>query len=341
MKMKFQVFVFLLFPFVTASDVSVSSRRPYAKYESIFNFGDSLSDTGNYLAVGAPGFPQIAHLPYGETFFGNATGRASDGHLIVDFIGKFSLPSYIPMYILAKIRDSMQRTHTAEAFGLPSLPPYLKQTGGPYKKTGMNFAVFGATALDAEFYYAKNQGPFLFTNDSLSVQVGWFKKWKSSICTSKQERHKYFKKSLFLVGEIGGNDYHIPLLYIGAPIEQVRPLVPLIIEAIINATTAIIEEGAANVVVPGNLPIGCLPAYLTRFQSSNRSDYNPITGCLDAFNEFSKYHNRLLIQALKTLRKKYPRARIMYADYYGASIGFYYSPKLYGKVFPLDNSLDL
>ncbi|PKI43291.1 hypothetical protein CRG98_036318 [Punica granatum] len=228
--MKIQVFVFLLFPFVTVSDDSVPSRSPYAKYESIFNFGDSLSDTGNYLAVGAPGLPQIAHLPYGETFFGNATGRASDGRLIVDFI----------------------------------------------------------------------------------------------------ECDSYFKKSLFLVGEIGGNDYNIPFLFLGASIEQVRPLVPLIIEAIINATTALIEEGAVNMVVPGNLPAGCVLAYLTRFQSSNQSDYNRITGCVDAFNEFSKYHNQLLVEALETLREKYPQARIMYADYYGASIGFYYTPKLYG-----------
>lgn len=77
-------------------------------------------------------------------------------------------------------------THTAEALRLPFLPPYLKLAGGPYVKTGVNFAVVGATALDAEFFYARDLGPILLTNDSLSVQVGWFKKWKSSICTTKQ-----------------------------------------------------------------------------------------------------------------------------------------------------------
>ncbi|PKI64665.1 hypothetical protein CRG98_014954 [Punica granatum] len=195
---------------------------------------------------------------------------------------------------------------------------------------GVNFAVVGATALDAEFFYARNLGSILLTNDSLSVQVSWFKKWKSSICTTKHECDIYFKKSLFLVGEIGGNDYNVPFIFTGAPLEQVRPFVPLVVEAVINATVALIEEGAVNVVVPGNMPIGCIPAYLTTFQGSNPSDYNSKTGCLDTFNAFSEYHNEQLLEALKKLRKKYPQARIMYADYYGASIDFYYKPKRYG-----------
>ena len=73
----------------------VSSNPSYhnvsdSPYEAIFNFGDSLSDTGNLLASGALGFPVIAKLPYGETFFKHATGRCSDGRLIVDFIGMLS-----------------------------------------------------------------------------------------------------------------------------------------------------------------------------------------------------------------------------------------------------------
>lgn len=102
-----------------------------------------------------------------------------------------------------------------------------------------------------------------------------------------------------------------------------------------SISKALIEEGAVNLVVPGNLPLGCVPAYLTTYQGSNQSNYNPRTGCMDAFNAFSEYHNQMLIRALQTLRKKYPQARIMYADFYAASIGFYYTPKLYGKVLPL------
>lgn len=52
------------------------------QYNAIFSFGDSLSDTGNVV---------IAGLPYGMTFFGRATGRCSNGRLVIDFIGT-SLP---------------------------------------------------------------------------------------------------------------------------------------------------------------------------------------------------------------------------------------------------------
>lgn len=64
--------------------VSNPTPRPF---EAIFNFGDSLSDTGNFLASGAILFPVIGKLPYGETFFQHATGRCSDGRLVIDFIG--------------------------------------------------------------------------------------------------------------------------------------------------------------------------------------------------------------------------------------------------------------
>ncbi|RWW24010.1 hypothetical protein BHE74_00007267 [Ensete ventricosum] len=55
-------------------------------YTSIFSFGDSIADTGNAMYSGS--IPEsVRHLPYGQTYFGLATGRFSDGRLIVDFIG--------------------------------------------------------------------------------------------------------------------------------------------------------------------------------------------------------------------------------------------------------------
>ncbi|KAK4798331.1 hypothetical protein SAY86_030657 [Trapa natans] len=295
----------LLSLFLFSSALHGESSSIARMYDAIFNFGDSLSDTGNFLRSGALAFPVIGRLPYGETFFGHATGRCSDGRLIVDYI--------------------------TEAFGLPHIAPYLEivQTGKQVK-TGVNYAVSGATALDSQFFYAQGLGPLVWTNDSLSVQLGWFKKYKSSMCSTKQECDRYFKKSLFLVGEIGGNDYNYPF-FIGGSIKQARALVPLVVGAITNAITVLIEEGAADLMVPGNLPIGCSAVYLTIFsRTANKSDYDPRTGCLKAYNALARYHNQQLMQSLQALRLKYPHARIIYADYYGAAMRLYHTPKRFG-----------
>ncbi|CAN6683459.1 unnamed protein product [Malus baccata var. baccata] len=265
---------------------TVLSSQPY---KAIFNFGDSLSDTGNYLLSGAPSFPAIGNLPYGETFFKHATGRCSDGRLVVDF--------------------------TAEAFRVPYLPPYLALNNGQHYNCdhGVNFAVAGATALSPEFFYQRNIGSSLWKNDSLITQLGVFKKLKPSLCNTKQE--------------IGGNNYNYPF-FSGWSIRQVKILVPLVVEAVSKAT---------NLVVPRDLPIGCSVVYLTIFQTLmnlfrvNYHSYNLLSfydrnGCLKAFNAFSKYHNNELKRSLGKLREKYPHARIIYADYYGAAMPFYHAP---------------
>jgi hypothetical protein len=69
------------------------SRADTPCYTRLFSFGDSLTDTGNFGFVFpndtlAPGLS----LPYGETFFHSATGRCSNGRLIVDFIGTAQSP---------------------------------------------------------------------------------------------------------------------------------------------------------------------------------------------------------------------------------------------------------
>lgn len=56
---------------------------PACNIPAIYNFGDSNSDTGGIAAAFYPPGP-----PSGETFFKRPVGRASDGRLIIDFIGK-------------------------------------------------------------------------------------------------------------------------------------------------------------------------------------------------------------------------------------------------------------
>ncbi|KAL0398492.1 UNVERIFIED_CONTAM: GDSL esterase/lipase [Sesamum radiatum] len=356
--------------FLVVTLLGTVSCSPPLKYDSIFSFGDSLADTGNFLRSGALKFPVIGKLPYGETFFHHGTGRCSDGRLIVDFI--------------------------AEAYGLPYLRPYLALGKGEKVEHGVNFAVAGATALDAKFFYDRKIGQILWTNDSLSVQLGWFTDLKSTLCSTKQapcnwgvpiegtyqfanpepvgfsqalrghplrraalrdwarlplsrsrgsgffissdtilgghgvstDCANYFKRSLFLVGEIGGNDYNYPF-FLGGNVTQLKAMVPAVVETIAAATTTLIEEGAVELVVAGNLPIGCNAVYLTLFHTDDRTAYDK-NGCLKAHNAFSKYHNSQLKLALQNLRQKYPHARISYADYYGASKRFFHVPKRYG-----------
>ncbi|XVF27525.1 hypothetical protein REPUB_Repub14bG0115300 [Reevesia pubescens] len=91
----------------------------------------------------------------------------------------------------------------------------------------------------------------------------------------------------------------------------------------------LIKLGAVAFLVPGNLPIGCQPIYLTRFQTSNKQDYDQ-SGCLIWLNEFSKYYNGMLKKELNKIRRLHPCANIVYADYYQATIPFYRSPIRFG-----------
>lgn len=55
-------------------------------FPAIHSFGDSNSDTGGASAA----FPGLQH-PNGISFFGNLSGRACDGRLIIDFMSKQSI----------------------------------------------------------------------------------------------------------------------------------------------------------------------------------------------------------------------------------------------------------
>ncbi|GJT61772.1 GDSL esterase/lipase, partial [Tanacetum coccineum] len=287
---------------VQATDASAIPLR----HDKIFSFGDSIADTGNLLHSGALTNPVIGKLPYGETFFHHATGRCSNGRLIIDFI--------------------------AEEYGVPYLPSYLPVDGTLKSKAkhGINFAVAGATALDSKFFYDQGIGKALWSNDSISTQLDWFKELKSTMCTTKKDCDSYFKKSLFVMGEIGGNDYNYAF-FVGGTFKQLKRMVPLVVGTIISATSMVIEEGAKDVVVPGNFPVGCWAAYLTMFGTQNKSAYDG-NGCLKAHNAFSKYHNAQLKLGLEQLRQKYPQARIMYADYYGAAKALFHTPGHLGEL---------
>ena len=92
----------------------------------------------------------------------------------------------------------------------------------------------------------------------------------------------------------------------------------------------LIDLGAVTFMVPGSLPLGCNPAYLTIFATIDKEEYDQ-AGCLKWLNTFYEYHNELLQIEINRLRVLYPLTNIIYADYFNAALEFYNSPEQFGR----------
>ncbi|CAO1948169.1 unnamed protein product [Urochloa humidicola] len=167
------------------------------------------------------------------------------------------------------------------------------------------------------------------------MEMRWFRDMLGILCPGGLAGcSEMMDQSLFVVGEIGGNDYNLPLLA-RMPFDNVITYAPIVIAKISSTITELIGLGTKTLVVPGNFPIGCVPNYLLVFQSDSKEDYEADSGCIGWLNEFARYHNKLLIEELEKLRKLYPGVTIIYADYYGAAMEVFVSPKQYGIEYPL------
>ncbi|KAI4304882.1 hypothetical protein MLD38_040341 [Melastoma candidum] len=272
--------------------VSVPSRvvgRSGCDILSVFQLGDSLTDTGNFIRLAGPANPAsaAARYPYGETY-GKPTGRFSNGLIIVDYFAK--------------------------ALQLPLINPYLA-TNETFDN-GVVFSVSGSTAQNPVVLAEKGIIPTVTPDISLDIQVAWFKTYLASTCTSPADSVRALRRSIVFLGEIGGNDFTYSFVG-GKSIEQATTDVPFVVAAIIKAAKEILQLGAKKMVVFGDFPFGCLPIYLTIFQTTNSSAYDD-NGCLIAFNNFQIYRNNYLKRALSKLRKQFPNADIIYGDYYNA-----------------------
>ncbi|TKY71812.1 GDSL esterase/lipase [Spatholobus suberectus] len=238
--------------FVIASSASLLAACPYT---SIFSFGDSLADTGNlYLSSHHPPSDHCFFPPYGETYFHHVSGRCSDGRLIIDFI--------------------------AESLGIPPVKPYMgiKNSGGWSVEGGANFAVIGATALDFSFF--EERGIPIPTNYSLTAQLNWFRELLPALCNSSTNCHEVVGNSLFLIGEIGGNDFNYPL-FLRKSVAEVKTYVPYVINAISSAINELIGLGARTLMVPGNLPLGCFTGLKICCGMGGPYNYNASANCGD------------------------------------------------------------
>ncbi|KAI7727428.1 hypothetical protein M8C21_020433, partial [Ambrosia artemisiifolia] len=181
----------------------------------------------------------------------------------------------------------------AESLNLPYLPPYLNRKANT--SAGVNYAVAGSTAIRHAFF-VKNNLTFAITPQSLQTQLSWFNKTMEglkckSVILTPVECEAVFRDALVWVGEIGANDYAYTL-----------------------GSTALLNKGAKYMVVQGLPATGCLTLAMYLSSDSDRDDM----GCVATVNNQSYIHNTDLQTNIQNLRRKYPNAVLVYADYWSA-----------------------
>eukprot|EP00249_Psilotum_nudum_P034356 c53312_g1_i1 orf=170-1318(+) len=255
----------------------------YAKcsFPAIFNFGDSNSDTGGLFAAFPPQLP-----PYGETFFHEPAGRASDGRLVIDFL--------------------------AGALGFPYLSPYLQATGSSFLH-GANFASSGSTVrLPNTTLFQSGLSPFF-----LGVQVSEFKEFRKRALRFFSEG-KYlgslpkpddFSRSLYTI-DIGQNDFTSRLTEL--TIDQVKSFLPDVVDELGAAVQNLYNEGARIFFIANLAPAGCFPFILTNV-AHNNSDLDQ-NGCLKPYNTLASFYNDLLRAKLADLEVNLAGASVIYLD---------------------------
>uniref|UniRef100_A0ACD5VL49 Uncharacterized protein n=1 Tax=Avena sativa TaxID=4498 RepID=A0ACD5VL49_AVESA len=275
-------------------------------FKRIFSFGDSIIDTGNSAYAGRNNPGPIMQSPYGMTYFHHPTGRVCDGRVIIDFY--------------------------AQALGLPLLPPSMPEAATGQFPTGANFAVFGSLALSPNYYMTKYnfKMPMPWC---LDLQFDSFKKVLARIAPGQAAAKSLLGESLVVLGEIGGNDYNF-WFFAERSRETPEKYIPDVVARIGTGVQEVINLGAKTILVPGNFPIGCVPAYLKAFRTNNPADYDEFH-CLRWFNDFSQKHNQALKQEINRLKSQNRGVKIIYADYYGAAMEFVRNPHNYGIDDPL------
>ncbi|XP_050221615.1 GDSL esterase/lipase At1g54790-like isoform X1 [Mercurialis annua] len=290
----FQIFILL---FVIPS----LAKSVKFNYPSVFNFGDSNSDTGNLVA--AYGF--FLEPPYGQSYFKPPTGRFCDGRLIVDFL-----------------MDEMD---------LPFLNAYLESVGLPNFRKGCNFAVAGSKILPAT---ASSVSPF-----SLGLQVSQFLRFKNRslelIAKGKKfdkylPAEDYYEKGLYMF-DIGQND--LAGAFYSQTFDQVVASIPNILVEFETGVKRLYEQGARNFWIHNTGPLGCLAQNVAKF-GTDPSKLDEF-GCVSGHNQAAKLFNLQLHALSKKLHGQYVDSNVTYVDIYTIKYNLISNYSRYGFEQPI------
>ncbi|XP_058739424.1 GDSL esterase/lipase At5g14450-like [Vicia villosa] len=305
----FATIIFLLSWLVSIQAEELKTSQKPCDFQTIFNFGDSNSDTGS---MSAAFFPAI--LPYGQTFFHEAVGRASDGRLIIDFIAKH--------------------------LGMPLLSAYINSIGTSYRH-GANFAAGSSTIMRQNKTYFDGGTPFV-----LEIQVQQFNNFKTRTAefftqanknsyTTHYPKPEEFAKAIYTF-DIGQNDIAYVLSKYGK--EDSQTLISNIVEYFSKQLQNVYSYGARTFWIHNTGPIGCLPVSMPIHNANHNITFLPgyldQNGCVNYQNDLAKDFNKKLKDKVVELRTLLPNASLTYVDMYSAKYELISNAKKSGFVEP-------
>ncbi|XP_057720175.1 GDSL esterase/lipase At5g14450-like [Arachis stenosperma] len=330
LRTEFGFVVLLILPwFLSVVADEPKPATPGCDFPAIFNFGDSNSDTG---CMSSAFYPAI--LPYGQTFFHDAAGRASDGRLIIDFI--------------------------AEKLGFPYLSAYIDSIGTSYRH-GANFAAGSSTIRRQNRTYFDGGSPF-----TLEIQTAQFVQFKARTAkffnqgkenpyTVNFPRPEEFAKAIYTF-DIGQND-----IALGMGHQDSQALISDMLENFLKQIKILYEQGARAFWIHNTGPIGCLPLSMPKHNANNNTAVQTFNsfwhikentvenqkendvavsgsldenGCVIYANDIAKDFNSKLKNGVLKLRAQYPDASFTYVDMFSAKYELISNSKREGFVDP-------
>uniref|UniRef100_A0A7N0ZZB2 Uncharacterized protein n=1 Tax=Kalanchoe fedtschenkoi TaxID=63787 RepID=A0A7N0ZZB2_KALFE len=262
------------------------------RFPAICNFGDSNSDTGGISATFYP-----IRLPYGQTYFGKAVGRASDGRLMINFF--------------------------AEHLGLRHLSAYLNSVGANYHH-GASFATGSATIRMPNVTFMEHgRSPF-----NLQIQVVQFNQFKERVLdpdtgsSARLPKLETFREGLYTI-DIGQNDLADLLNNMNFAMEYKKaiPAIQTMTGQVAYQIEILHFQVGRAFWVHNTGPIGSLPYTLTWVSNPPPHGYLDEHGCIKEQNELAKEFNRQLKDEIMPPRQKLANATNTYVDVCAAKYG--------------------